>query len=237
MKRLPVAKDWVSLFAILFAFGSVYLAMRSLDRNSAGLVGNIRGQIYAGDRSLYARENAEAGGRLNSIYAAIDPKGMDVKSYIRARLRLLAPTESDPLLVNVKNADELYNALFGPEVYLKRPFPLAGEFYELRKAELHVEEYFYHLAAVHDYRREGILKPGEWLTWRAWFANVGPHPLLLTAIYNALDEGYIGRDYAFEVRDALCGNDPETKRIVREFLGPKYGPAFVDGSLDFLPKY
>jgi hypothetical protein len=96
---------------------------------------------------------------------------------------------------------------------------------------------FNHLAAIYDYKEDGVITPSEWTTWKAWFKDVKTHPLLMLALYRALDNGYVSKPFAIEARDAMCQGDSDNRRILKEFLGPIYGPALMESRLDFLAEY
>lgn len=237
VKRLPLAKDWISFLALGSAIVGGGFAYRGLQTNTASLRDNIRGQIYAGDRSLFQREFEHASGTLGSIYVDAAPGGLGTAAYVRKRLGLIAPADTPRAYGAAKTAEELNTAIWGDGTYARSTPRVPEELKAIREAAIHVDDYFYHLATVYDYKREHVIAPGEWLTWRGWFDNVGPHPLLMMSIYSAIESGYTSRGFLEEVRDALCSKTPENIPILREYLGPKYGPAFVDKQLTWMPEY
>ena len=137
---------------------------------------------------------------------------------------------------NVATAEELQAALFGDATFTVDAATSAAKLSQLRRAAIHIEEYFSHLAAIYDSKEDGVITPGEWTTWKAWFKDVKTHPLLMLALYQALDNGYVTRRFAIEARDAMCQGSADNRRILEEFLGPSYGPALMEGRLDFLPE-
>jgi len=235
-QHLPLAKDWASAVGLLLAIGGGILAIISLHNNTVSLRGNIRGQMYAEERQLSQREYADSTGTLYSIYTDYSTKGVSTVDYVQSRLKPLLYNDMEGTYTQCATAEELQAALFGDATFTVNPATFAAKLSQLRRAAIHIEEYFSHLAAIYDSKEDGVITPGEWTTWKAWFKDVKTHPLLMLALYQALDNGYVTRRFAIEARDAMCQGSADNRRILEEFLGPSYGPALMEGRLDFLPE-
>ena len=236
-QRLPLAKDWVSAAALFLAISGGVLAVVSLHKNTISLRGSIRGQIYAGDRQLSQREYDDPTGTICSIYTDYPSKGVSTAAYVQARLKPFVPDDTHGTHTRFDTAEALEAALWGDATFMLDARGSAAKLKEVRRAAIHVEEYFNHLAAIYDSKADGVITPDEWKTWRAWFRDVKTHPLLMLALYRALENGYVGRHFAIEARDAMCQGDADDRRILAEFLGPLYGPALMENHLDFLGEY
>ena len=236
-QRLPLAKDWASAIALALAIGGGVLAVVSLHKNTISLRGSIRGQIYAEDRQLSKREVDDSTGTIYSVYTDYPSKGVLTIDYVQARLKPFVPADTQGTHTRFDTAEALQTALWGDATFTVDPQASAAKLKELRRAALHIEEYFNHVAAIYDYKEDGVITPGEWRTWKAWLKDVNTHPLLMLAMYGALENGYVDRRFAVEARDAICQGDADNQRILEEFLGPVYGPALMDDHLDFLAEY
>jgi hypothetical protein len=236
-QHLPLAKDWASAIALALAIGGGVLAVVSLHKNTISLRGSIRGQIYAEDRQLSKREVDDSTGTIYSVYTDYPSKGVPTIDYVQARLKPFVPADTQGTYTRFDTAEALQTALWGDATFTVDPQASAAKLKELRRAALHIEEYFNHVAAIYDYKEDGVITPGEWRTWKAWLKDVNTHPLLMLAIYGALENGYVDRRFAVEARDAICQGDADNQRILKEFLGPVYGPALMDDHLDFLAEY
>ncbi len=185
----------------------------------------------------FGKENDDSTGTISSIYTDSPSKGVLTVDYVESRLKPFVPDDTEGTYTGCATAEDLQTVLWGDATFTVNANVSAAKLKELRQAATHVEEYFNHLAAIYDYQEDGIITPGEWQTWKVWFKDVQTHPLLMLALYRALDNGYVSRRFAIEARDAMCQGDPDNRRILQEFLGPIYGPALLEGRLDFLAEY
>jgi hypothetical protein len=218
----------IELATLVVVFLGFALSYRELEKNRESNLTTCRAQIYEGDRALFEREYQDQNGSLNSIY--FDPEQLKQKpeDYAAERLKLISASYFSEAELQSLTLDKIFDAIYGLGA-VERRHSVPNDATDVRRAARHIEAYLYHLESVSDYSYEHVITKDEWLTWRAWFANIGPHPLLLLSVRIGVDNKYISRGFAEDIREALL-EDSANRQVIEKFY-----PEFLTSDFRMLP--
>jgi hypothetical protein len=199
---------------------------------------SIRGQLYQTELGPGADEARDDQQNLTTLWAQAPPNVTDHEFYAT----LIRLVTDDPTALKSKTAKELYHSMFDATVFADPQRRAATN--ALRRLFLYTQNNVYHVHNAFDYRKGGILRDEEWITWKNLVCEMNAHPMLLTVIWHGYRYRYFSRDFGrFLQRElfansAPCGNaDSDAYKRGKEFIRVFYPEMLKDDWPNELPGY
>lgn len=201
----------------------VVFGLTGLNENTKSNLTASRSQLYESEAVISGREHDRADSSLLSLYAHPDESVTDPREYALVRMKAMS---DDAGVLQARNVAELYEAFGGLKAYGPGAAPpgIVG----VRQASIHLSAIFGVMHSALDYQREGVMSSEELGTWFGYVSDIGPHPLLLTTIWNWHDARYMTREFAASVRQRLLDDSPRNRTIIEYYYPQMLAPEFLD---------
>lgn len=224
MKRLHSWLRYLEMTAIIVgasaALVTMIVAIKACSIYQGANSVAARGQLYSNFEKIADRERDDLEYGLLLLDVPITVPVSDYSKHV------LGSITDNIDIISIKSAEELFNIIWGIDFWktgnkedLKR----------LRKIYLHAESYIYHLYNAFDYKKEGIMEEGEWMTWKASLDDMGGNPITFAAMWSAHRRGYFSKEFASELQKKYMNNkilEDRTKIFYKEMLDASWLKAF-----------
>lgn len=194
----------------------------------------IRGQLYQTENALLGEEGSDNKETFATLWSEFPPE-VQGRAYARSLLGLIT---ADSAALTASSAEALHRAIYAPHAL--RDEARRTQTAELRRLFLFVVSNLYHMHNAFDYSKDGILRPGEWATWKGIIGEMNAHPVLLAVIWHGYQNRYLSRDFGDFLQEEICGRAARSRPTgVRncEFARAYYPDMFEPGWSDALPNY
>ena len=200
---MVTAKQVVEVSALVAtAAGLIFLVAQTSELQKASKA-TIRAQLYERENEFFQQEDAETRLCKGTIWITL-PAAVGGHEYLKDRLK---PFQVAPAAIeSIQSPQDLWNLMYGPDQLTPR-LDAPAENCSLRRAYLYIASNLYHVHNAFDYWQDGILDAGEWRTWSGLISNIGPHPLLLVAIWDGYQNHYFSKCFAEFLQSQLCPHD------------------------------
>lgn len=194
----------------------------------------IRGQLYQTENTLIGAEGSGERETFATIWTVVSTE-VQPDAYARSLLELVT---SDSTALAAPTARDLYLALYSREALADERRRSATT--EARRLFLQVQSSVYHVHNAHDYRREGVLGPQEWQTWKGLIGEMNAHPILVSVVWHGYQHRYFSRAFGRFLKDEICNTAPHgvehgTRNCT--FAREYYPEMFASDWLARLPHY
>jgi hypothetical protein len=215
---------WFRIVELVVILSATYIAWRSLERNTEGILASSSTQLFYADTQLEKEEYEGADKPVWTIYSRPDTD--DPAEYSRQLLAAIAKHSQS--IATIPNAGTLNKKI----VELNPPDDELQDIAELRRVKSHLTSILNELHSAYDFWSKGILTKKELETWIGYLDMIGPHPLFLAEIDRWKHGRFMSRNFAEMLQIQMLKN-PLNKKIIDKFYPEMDSPEFLDG----LPSY
>jgi len=215
---------WFRTVELLVILSATYIAWRSLERNTEGVLASSSTQLFYADTQLEKEEYDGADKGVWTIYSRPDTD--DPTGYSQQLLAAIAKHSKS--IAAIPNADELNKKI----IELNPPDDQFQDIAELRRVKSHLTLILNELHSAYDFWSKDILTRKELETWVGNLDIIGPHPVFLAEIQRWQRGKFMSRNFAEMLQIELLKN-PLNKKIIDKFYPQMDSPAFLEG----LPEY
>jgi hypothetical protein len=215
---------WLRIIEFLMFLTATYIAWRSLERNTEGILASSTTQLFYADTQLEKEEYDGADKPVWTIYGRPDTD--DPTEYCQRLIGAIAKHSKS--IATISNADALNKKI----IELNPPVDEIEDIAQLRRVKSHLTSILNEMHFAYDFWSKGILTRKELETWIGYLDAIGPHPLFLAEIDRWKHGRFMSRNFAEMLQTQLL-KDPLNKKIIDKFYSEMDGPAFLEG----LPNY
>jgi hypothetical protein len=215
---------WFRIVELLVILSATFIAWRSLERNTDGILASSSSQLFYADTQLEKEEYEGADKPVWTIYSR--PHTDDPTAYCQQLLAAIAKHSKS--IAAIPNADQLNNKI----IELNPPDDEIQDIAELRRVKSHLTSILNELHSAYDFWSKDILTKKELETWIGSLDIIGPHPVFLAEIQRWQRAKFMSRNFAEMLQIELLKN-PLNKRIIDKFYPQMDSRAFLEG----LPEY
>ena len=215
---------WFRIVELVVILSATYIAWRSLERNTEGILASSSTQLFYADTQLEKEEYDGADKPVWTIYSRPDTD--DPTAYCQQLLAAIA--KHSKTIQAIPDADQLNKKI----IELNPPDDEIQDIAELRRVKSHLTSILNELHSAYDFWSKGILTRKELETWTGYLEIIGPHPLFLAEIDRWQRAKFMSRNFAGMLQIELL-KDPFNKTVVDKFYPKMDSPAFLEG----LPEY
>jgi hypothetical protein len=215
---------WFRFFELLAILSATYIAWRSLERNTDGILASSSTQLFYADTQLEKEEYEGADKPVWTIYGRPDTD--DPTAYCEQLLAAIARHSKS--IAAIPNADQLNKKI----IELNPPDDEIQDIAELRRVKSHLTSILNELHSAYDFWSKGILKRKELETWIGYLDIIGPHPVFLAEIDRWRRAKFMSRNFAEMLQIEMLKN-PLNKKIIDKFYPQMDSPAFLEGMPDY----
>lgn len=215
---------WFRVFELLVIFSATFIAWRTLERNTDGILASSSTQLFYADTQLEKEEYEGADKPVWTIYSRPDTN--EPAEYCEQLLAAIAKHSKS--IAEIPNADQLNKKI----IELNPPEDEIQDIAELRRVKSHLTSILNELHSAYDFWSKDILTKKELQTWIGYLDIIGPHPLFLAEIDRWKHAKFMSRNFAEMLQTEML-RDPLNRKIIDKFYSEMDSPAFLEG----LPSY
>lgn len=216
-------KEAAAITGIIFALFAGKVAVLSLTKSTNSNLATVNGQIYQNDRAVGEKESAVP--RLLRLYIQEDfmpagatgevrpltaedfaAPGTVAEAYWQHRLRHYTAPSAAVRGPTAANAGEPLPGDIEPlTLMLESSTDNDSPNEQLGRAFAHVTNILNNMHLVYDYASRRVIPKGDTEAWLGYFEDYGPHPVVLAAIWNWLERGYMTHEFYAVAEYRLSG--------------------------------